>query len=423
LNRQQPPDDVGRRGGRPVQQLGRRSQGPELGGFLATMSAPFAGHQYEFYLRGMAGERPEHPVAMAHVEAAAEAALAPEPRGYLFGGASTEDTMRENLAAFRRHRIVPRMLNDVSERDLSRTVLGTAMPAPVLLAPIGVQSIVHPDGELATARAAASVGIPFVASTASSYTLEEIAGVAGPRWFQLYWPRGEELAVSLVQRAERAGYEAIVVTLDTWLLGWRPRDLQLAYLPFLQSIGIANYLADPVFRAGLDAPPEEDPQAAVNHFVGVFSNPSVTWADLALLRDATALPIVLKGILDPDDARRAREHGVNGILVSNHGGRQVDGAIAALDALPAVADAVGDTLAVLLDSGVRSGSDALKALALGAQAVLLGRPYMWGLALDGEAGVRRVLQGFLADLDLAVALSGHRSLATIDRGILASSPG
>ena len=332
--------------------------------------------------------------------------------------------MRANLAAFRRRRIVPRMLEDVSQRDLSREVLRTAMPAPVMVAPIGVQSIVHPEGELASARAAAALGVPFVASTASSFTLEEIAEAAGdgPRWFQLYWPRGEELVASFLHRAEAAGYGAIVVTLDSWLLGWRPRDLQLAYLPFLEGVGIANYLADPVFRAALAAPPEDDPQAAVGHFIGVFANPGVTWDDLAFLRSTTGLPLLLKGILHPDDARRARDAGVDGIVVSNHGGRQVDGAIAALDALPGVIEALGGELPVLLDSGVRSGADALKALALGARAVLLGRPVMWGLALDGEEGVRRVLRAFLADLDLALALSGHRSPDELGPHVLAPAP-
>jgi lactate 2-monooxygenase len=387
---------------------------------MSEGAAPFANFQYEIYLQGMAGTVPAHPVGWAELERAAEEALEPGPRGYLFGGAGTEDTMRANLEAFRRRRIVPRMLRDVSQRDLSCEVLGTPMPAPVLLAPVGVQSIVHPEGELASARAAASAGVPFVASTASSFTLEDIAQAAGdaPRWFQLYWPRGEELAASLVRRAEEAGYGAIVVTLDTWLLGWRPRDLQLAYLPFLQSIGIANYLADPVFRAALAAPPEEDPQGAVGQFVGVFSNPGVTWEDLAFLRGTTDLPILLKGVLHPDDAARALDHGVDGLIVSNHGGRQVDGAIAALDARPGVVDAVDGRLPVLLDSGVRSGSDALKALALGASAVLLGRPYMWGLALDGEEGVRRVLRSFLAELDLALALSGHTAVETIGPELL-----
>ena len=376
-------------------------------------SVPFANFQYEFYLRGMAGERPDLPMGWTQLEEAAREALAPEPRGYVFGGASTEDTMRENLEAFRRHRIVPRMLNDVGERSLRREVLGRELSAPVLLAPIGVQSIVHPDGELASARAAASVGLPYVASTASSYTMEEIAEANGDgeRWYQLYWPRGEELAASFVHRAEAAGYSALVVTLDTWLLGWRPRDLELAYLPFLQGVGVANYFSDPVFRSTLAAPPEEDLQAAVGQFVGVFSNPTVTWDDLAFLRRTTDLPIVLKGILSPADARLALEHGVDGILVSNHGGRQVDGAIATLDALPAVLEAVADRVPVLLDSGIRSGSDALKALALGARAVLVGRPYLWGMALAGEDGVRHALRMLLADLDLAMALSGH---ATID---------
>jgi lactate 2-monooxygenase len=392
--------------------------GPERMSDQATV--PFGNHQYEIYLAGMAGERPQYPIGWPQLEQAAEQALEAEPRGYLFGGAGTEDTMRANLEAFRRHRIVPRMLNDVSERDLSRTVLGTHMPAPVLMAPIGVQSIVHPEGELASARAAASLGVPYIASTAASHTLEQIAEACGdgPRWYQLYWPRGEELAASFVTRAERAGYEAIVVTLDTWMLGWRPRDLQLAYLPFLQSIGIANYLADPVFRAALPAPPEEDPQAAVGHFVGLFSNPTVTWEDLEFLRSTTSLPIVLKGILSADDALLAAEHGVDGVIVSNHGGRQVDGAIASLDALPAVVEALEGRLPVLLDSGVRSGSDALKALALGAHAVLLGRPYMWGLALDGEQGVSRVLRAFLGELDLALALSGHASFATVGPELL-----
>jgi isopentenyl diphosphate isomerase/L-lactate dehydrogenase-like FMN-dependent dehydrogenase len=307
------------------------------------------------------------------------------------------------------------MLRDVSERDLSVELLGKTFASPLLTAPIGVQSILHPEGELASARAAASVGIPYIASTASSYTMEEIAEAMGEarRWFQLYWPRGEELAASFVRRAEAAGYQAIVVTLDTWLLGWRPRDLQLAYLPFLQGIGIANYVNDPVFRAGLEKTPEEDPQAAVGAFVGVFSNPTVTWEDLEFLRSTTELPIILKGIQSADDALQAIEHGVQGVIASNHGGRQVDGAVASLDALPGIADAVGDQLAVLFDSGVRCGADALKALALGADAVCLGRPCMYGLALDGEEGVRRVLRSFLADLDLQLALSGNTSIADL----------
>src|SRR3954454_9540565 len=367
----------------------------------------------------MAGERPDHPMGWAELEAAALERLEPGPAGYLFGGASTEDTMRANLAAFRRHRIVPRMLRDVSVRTLGRTVLGTELPAPVGLGPVGVQSIVHPDGELASARAAAAAGVLYVASTASSFTLEDIAGVGdGPRWFQLYWPRGEELAASFVARAEAAGYRALVVTLDTWLLGWRPRDLQQAYLPFLRSVGIANYLADAVFRSTLDKPPEDDPQGAVAQFDGAFSNPAVTWDDLEFLRETTRLPILLKGILDADDARMAREHGVDAIYVSNHGGRQVDGAIAALDALPAIADAVGDDLAIVLDSGARCGADVIKALALGADAVGIGRPYLHGLAVGGEAGVRHVLKNLLAEIYLTLALSGRTEPSQLDPAAL-----
>jgi isopentenyl diphosphate isomerase/L-lactate dehydrogenase-like FMN-dependent dehydrogenase len=385
------------------------------------VSVPFGNYQYEIYLAGMADQVPEHPMSWAEWEAAAAERLSDGPRGYLFGAAGTEDSLRANLEAFRAWRIVPRMLRDVSERSLATELLGTAMPAPVLMAPIGVQSILHDEGELASARAAASQGVPVIASTAASHTLEEIAAAVGdgPRWYQLYWPRGEELAASFVSRAEAAGYSAIVVTLDTGLLGWRPRDLLGAYLPFLKSVGIANYLADPVFRSTLEKPPEEDPQAAVGQFVGVFSNPTVTWDDLAWLREQTALPIVLKGILHPDDAREAAARGVDGVIVSNHGGRQVDGAIATLDALPGVVEAVGDELAVLLDSGIRSGADAFKALALGARAVLLGRPAMWGLAVAGEDGVRTVLRSFLAELDLTLALSGHTSLATVGPETLA----
>jgi lactate 2-monooxygenase len=383
---------------------------------------PFGNYQYEIYLGGLEGRTPELPIDWAQLEAAAEAAMEPGARGYVFGGAGTEDTQRENLAAFRRRRLLPRMLHDVSARDLRTTVVGTELPAPVVLSPVGVQSIIHPEGELAVARAAAAEGVCMTASTASSFSLEEIAEAGGdgaPRWFQLYWPRGEELAASFVHRAEAAGYRALVVTLDTWLLAWRPRDLQTAYLPFLRSVGIANYLADPVFRSMLDRPPEEDPQAAVQQFVGVFSNPSVTWEQLAFLRETTSLPILLKGILRPDDARRAREHGVDGIFVSNHGGRQVDGAIAALDALGPIAEAVGDDLALLLDSGVRCGADVAKALALGADAVGVARPYLWGLALGGEDGVRHVLRNLLAELDLTLALCGYTEPGQLGPDVLA----
>ncbi len=335
--------------------------------------------------------------------------------------------MRANLEAFRRWRIVPRMLRDVSERDLSVTVLGTEMPAPMLLAPIGVQSILHEDGELAVARAAAAVGLPMILSTVSSFTLEEVAEAAGgPKWFQLYMPNSREFASSLVSRAERAGYEAIVLTVDTFLQGWKPRDLQSAWMPQLAGIGLANYTSDPVFESMLERPAEEDPQGVIGQFIVQFANPKLSWDDLEFLRAETELPILIKGVLHPDDARMAGERGIDGVVVSNHGGRQVDGEIAALDALPGVVDAVGDELAVLLDSGVRSGADVAKALALGANAVAVGRPYLWGLALGGEAGALAVLRAVLAELDLTIGLTGHRSPADLGPELLAregESPG
>ena len=381
-----------------------------------------ADYYREIYARGLGGETPAVPVAVAELEARAVAAMDPKAANYVAAGAGAEETMRANRDAFRRRRLVPRMLRDVSQRDLSTTVLGAAMPAPLLLAPIGVQKVVHPDGELATARAAAALGLPMIASTAAHFPLEEIAAAGGaeaPRWFQLYWPNDPGLARSLVERAEAAGYGAIVLTVDTFIPGWKPRDLQQAWLPFLQGMGVGNYFQDPAFRAALEKTPEEDPGMATGHFLGVQANPSLSWDDLATLREMTALPIVVKGIQHVEDAREAARRGVDGIVVSNHGGRQVDGAIGSLDALPAIAAAVGDELAVLFDSGVRSGSDVLKALALGADAVCLGRPYIWGLALDGQAGVETVLKMVLAELDLTMALCGLTRLEEIGPELLA----
>jgi L-lactate dehydrogenase (cytochrome) len=368
---------------------------------------PFGNYQFEIYNPGPASKVTEVPFNFTELEQRAREKLSPGAFGYVAGGAGAEETMRANREAFGRWRIVPRMLRDVASRDLRTTVLGTAMPAPVMLAPVGVLSIVHPEAELAVARAAAGLGVNMISSTASSRSLEEIAQVMGsnPRWFQLYWPKSRELAASFLHRAEQAGYRAIVVTLDTCLLGWRPRDLKGAYLPFLRGEGLANYFSDPVFCAGLARPPREDMAAVIAHWSAVFSDPSVTWDDLQFLREHTRLPLVLKGILHPDDARRAADLGMDGVIVSNHGGRQVDGAVAALDALPAVVSAAGK-MAVLFDSGIRTGADVVKALALGARAVLLGRPYVYGLALEGEAGVRAVLRALLAELDLTMALSG-----------------
>jgi lactate 2-monooxygenase len=380
----------------------------------------FANFQFEIYLRGLGGQTPQLPVQAAELEARAREQLSAEAFGYVAGGAGAELTMSANLRAFERWQIVPRMLRDVSERDLSTTILGTAMAAPVLLAPVGVQSIVHPDGELAVGRAAAAHGLPAILSTAGSHSIEAVADAVGmaSRWYQLYWPTDRDLAASFVARAGDAGYEAIVVTLDTWLLGWRPRDLSNGFLPFLKGEGVATYFSDPVFRAALEQPPEEDPGPAIGHWAYQFANPRVTWADVEWLREQTSLPIVLKGILHEHDARRALEAGVDGLIVSNHGGRQVDGSIGALDALPGVREAVGEEFPVLFDSGIRTGADIFKALALGADAICLGRPFMWGLALDGQAGVEHVLRCLLAELDLTLALSGYTEIGQVDRSAL-----
>ena len=376
--------------------------------------------QVEVFLAGMEGETPDLPVDFAKLETAAKDTLSPEAYDYVAGGAGEERTVSENRRAFDRWQIVPRMLRDVEERDLAVDLLDQTLPVPFLLAPIGVQSIIHEEGELATARACADLDVPFVHSSAASETIEDVADELGDAtgWFQLYPSADRDVTASFLERAEDAGYEAIVVTLDTTMMGWRPRDVELAYLPFLEGEGVANYLSDPAFLGPLDDSPEEDPMAAIMRFVDVFGDPSLDWDDLAFVREQTDLPILLKGVLHPDDARRAAEEGVDGVIVSNHGGRQVDGAIPALDALPGIVDAVGDDLAVLFDSGIRTGSDAIRAIALGAEAVLYGRPYVYGLAIDGSEGVAEVVSNFRADLDLTLGLSGQTSITDLDRSVL-----
>lgn len=365
--------------------------------------------QTEIYVAGAKGQKPRVPVRVEVLEARAREKLSPQAYDYVAGAAGGEDTARANLEAFRRWRIAPHMLRDVTERDLAIELLGEQLLAPVLLGPVGVQGIIHKDGEVASGRAAASLGVPFTISTVSSRPLEEVAQAMGdsPRWFQLYWGRHPQVTASLLRRAGQSGYGAVVVTLDTPMLAWRPRDLDNAYLPFLFSDGLANYFSDPVFCGELKRPPQEDPAAAIALWKSIFSNTTLTWNDLGWLRQHTRLPIVLKGILRADDAKQAADHGVDGLIVSNHGGRQVDGAIATLEALPAVLEAVQGKLPVLLDGGIRHGADAFKALALGARAVLLARPYLWGLALAGEEGVRDVVQNFIAEFDLTLGLSGY----------------
>ncbi|GAA3865007.1 lactate 2-monooxygenase [Streptomyces sp. NPDC003631] len=379
------------------------------------MTRHWADFQYEIYLNGMTGSVPRLPTDLTRLEQLTEQRLGPGPVGYVAGSAGTGSTARANRAALERRRIVPRMLRDVHERDLSVEVLGRSLPAPLALAPIGVLSIMHPDAEPAAARAAAAQGVPFVLSSASSTPMEQVAEASGDgeRWFQLYWAKDREVTRSFLTRAKSAGFTALLVTLDTPLLAWRPRDLDQAYLPFLHGVGTANYFSDPAFRAGLAKPVHEDPDAAVMHFVGMFADPGKTWPDLAFLRENWDGPIVLKGILHPDDALRAVDAGMDGVVVSNHGGRQVAGSVAAADALPRVVEAVGDRLAVLFDSGVRTGDDMFKALALGARAVLVGRPYAYGLGLDGQAGVEHVIRCLLAEFDLTLALSGHAGPGTL----------
>jgi lactate 2-monooxygenase len=363
------------------------------------------------------------PIAAEEWEARAAEVLEPGPFDYIAGGAGSESTMRANLEAFERRRLRPRMLTGNRERDISVEVLGTSSPAPFLLAPIGVLSIAHADGELAVARAAAATGVPMVLSSAASHSLEDVAEAMGgaQRWFQLYWVNDRDVAVSLVERAEAAGYGAIVVTLDTLTLGWRPRDLSKAYLPFVTGEGCAQFFSDPVFRSRLERPPEEDMLTAAVAMLAMFPNLGLTWDDLAWLRDRTKLPLLVKGVLTGEDALRARECGVDGIVVSNHGGRQVDGAVAALDALVEVRKALGPEAVVLMDGGIRRGADVLKTLALGADAVLLGRPYAYGLAVGGQEGVETVIRYLMADTDLTLALIGGTRAADLDSSWIAAS--
>ncbi len=367
----------------------------------------------------ISGESP-WPVAPEEWEALARERLDAGAFDYIAGGAGGEATMRANLEAFEHRRLKPRMLTGNTERDLSVEILGTRSPAPFLLAPVGVLSIAHPDGELAVARAAAALGIPFCLSTAASSSIEDIAGAMGDasRWFQLYWINDREIVASLLGRAQVAGYSAVVVTLDTPILGWRPRDLRKAYLPFVTGQGCAQFFSDPVFRSKLAKPPDEDLLTAAATMLATFPHLSLTWDDIAWLRELTELPLLVKGVLTGDDARLALDAGVDGIVVSNHGGRQVDGAVAALDALVEVRDATGDDATVLMDGGIRHGADVVKALALGADAVLVGRPYAYGLAVGGQEGVEQVLRHLWAETDITMALAGFSSVRELDRSVL-----
>ncbi len=386
----------------------------------------FADFQYEIYLAGLSGSVPELPMTAAGLEQRAREVLDPAAFAYVAGSASQERTAAANLAAFDRYRLLPRMWRGATApgaRDLSVEVLGTKLAAPVLTAPVGVLELLHERGETLVAEVTRELGIGMVLSTAASSTIEEAGAAAGAWWYQLYWPGDHELARSFVERAVKAGARAIVVTADTPGLGWRPRDLELGHLPFLQGKGIANYLSDPVFRAKLATPPEESEEAlrmAVLTWVGLFGNHGLRPADLARLREWTDLPIAVKGVLHPDDARALVDAGADAVVVSNHGGRQVDGAAAALDALPAIVATIGDRADVLFDSGIRTGSDVMIALALGAKAVLYGRPWAYGLGLAGRDGVRHALRLLLGDFDQTMGLAGCASIADLDRTLLST---
>jgi lactate 2-monooxygenase len=415
--------------------------------------------QEAIYVAGVSGRRPRVPPDATKLEAAARRRMSPEAFAYIAAGAGTEATVEANRAAFERWQIVPRVLRDVSERDSSVELFGQRFPTPFFLSPVGVLEMAHRDADLAVARVARAEGVAMILSNQASTPMEEVARELrdSPRWFQLYWSASDELVESLVQRAEACGSAAIVITLDTVILGWRSRDLEIGFLPFLRGMGIAQYTSDPAFTELLSKPPPGDRQApkptpnlhalrvliqltrlypgsflealrsgrarkAVERFPRVFSRPSLTWEDLAFVRERTKLPILLKGVLHPDDARKAIDHGMNGIVVSNHGGRQVDGSIATLDALPGVVDAVDGRVPVILDGGVRGGADAFKALALGAAAVGIGRPYVYGLGIAGEDGVREVIRNLAADFDLTMGLAGCRSTAEIGPEALTRIP-
>lgn len=383
--------------------------------------ANYGDWQLGIYLGGLTGEKPAYPMTFSDLARAAEEAMSPELWSYVAGGAGDENTQDANVEAFRRWGIMPRVLAGAAQRDLSVELFGKRFDTPLMLAPVGVIGLCDPDGhgDITTARAAGASGVPMVASTLMEDPLEDVAAAldGGTAWFQLYPPNDPEVTESFVSRAEAAGYEAIVVTLDTLTLGWRPRDLTIASFPQLKGLCLANYFSDPVFRSKLAAPPEEDLETATGQWAMSFGNPNLSWDDLGWLRSLTDLPILLKGVCHPDDARRAIDAGIDGIWCSNHGGRQANGGLPALDCLPDVVEAAGD-VPVIFDSGIRTGADVVKAIALGATAVGIGRPYAYGLALGGQAGVEHVIASLLAETDLTMAIDGYPTLADLTPDIL-----
>ncbi len=379
--------------------------------------AQFGDLQTRMYNAGLSGILPNLPVDFATLEKRAHAALPPHVLTYVQGGCGDEHTQDENVRAFRHWGMVPRMMVDGTKRNLSIKLFGLDLPSPIFMAPIGVTGIMTQDqhGDMAAARASAMCGVPLTASTLSNDPLEAVKAECGdtPGFFQLYTPRDKALAESLVSRAEAAGYKALVVTLDTWVTGWRPRDLNPSNFPQLRGHVLQNYFSDPRFRELIGGgAPEDDLRGAITTWGRNFGK-VLTWDDLPWLKSITKMPVVLKGICHPDDARRAIDGGADGIYVSNHGGRQANGGIAAIDMLPAVAAAVDGRVPVLFDSGIRSGTDVVKAIALGADAVGIGRPYAYGLALGGAEGCAHVLRCIQAEADLLMAVNGWPTLDAV----------
>ncbi len=369
-------------------------------------------YQLQLYFKGTQNIKPQLPVSYEALEQKARELMKPEAFAYIAGSAGSEITADNNKEAFNKWQIVPRMMGDVSKRSIATELFGIKYPTPVLLAPVGVLSIAHSEGEVAVAKAAKALHVPQIVSTVSSKTIEDVAAANedNPHWFQLYWGRDNDFTRSIIDRAAKAGYSAIVVTLDTRLFAWRERDIENAYLPFLFGQGLANYFSDPIFLKAV-GDPAKDKMRTMMHFAHCFSNPSSTWADLSVIRECTKLPVIVKGIQHADDAKKAIDHGADGIVVSNHGGRQLDGAIGSLDTLASISNALADKTTILFDSGIRRGADVFKAMALGAKAVLVARPYAFALALGGEEGVKEVIGNLLADIDLTLGLAGCNSWA------------
>ncbi|WP_205439591.1 alpha-hydroxy-acid oxidizing protein [Peribacillus alkalitolerans] len=349
------------------------------------------------------------PVSFEELEQQAIQKMSQGGFGYVRSGAGGEQTLRKNQESLSKLSIVPRVLRDVSKLDTSISLFGRTYVQPFLLAPVGMLKLAHEEGDIAVAKAAAAHQIPYVQSTVSSFSIEEVAEASlnSPKWFQLYWSNNEEISFSMVKRAEKAGYEAIILTVDTVMLGWREEDMRNRFSPLRLGVGKANYETDPVFSSSLAS---LDDESVIQGILDNVHHPSLNWTHIARLKKITSLPILLKGILHPEDALLAIENGVDGIIVSNHGGRQLDGVISAIDALPPIVRSVNGQIPVLFDSGIRRGSDIVKALALGAKAVFIGRPYVYALAIGGQVGVERVISNYIQDTKVSLSLAGVSSV-------------